>query len=157
MDFFYPNFINDHWRIEGEIWFGNRNYFVDTKNKTFYKEKIIDFLQQKGIALYDTAEKVKRLKNNASDNFLEILKPTDIQKLLLKIPHCQAIATTGEKATKEVCLQYQINKLPNVGDNIVLNQHLTLYRLPSSSRAYPLSFDKKAIAYKKMFADLFDL
>ena len=64
MDFFYPNFINDHWRIEGEVWFKNRNYFVDTEKKIFLKDKIIDFLQQKGIALYDTAEKVKRLKNN---------------------------------------------------------------------------------------------
>ena len=157
MDFFYPNFINDHWRIEGEVWFNNRNYFVDTEKKIFLKDKIIDFLQQKGIALYDTAEKVKRLKNNASDNFLEIVQATDVPNLLKQIPYCQAIATTGEKATTTICLQYNIDKIPNVGDNIWLNKHLKLYRLPSSSRAYPLSFDKKAAAYKKMFADIFDL
>ncbi len=28
MDFYYPNFINDHWRIEGEVFFADRNYFV---------------------------------------------------------------------------------------------------------------------------------
>ena len=25
MDFYYPHFINDHWRIQGELFFGNRN------------------------------------------------------------------------------------------------------------------------------------
>lgn len=44
MDFYYPNFINDHWRIEGEIWFNDRNYFVDTENKRFRKDLILDFL-----------------------------------------------------------------------------------------------------------------
>jgi G:T/U-mismatch repair DNA glycosylase len=29
MDLFYPNFINDHWRIEGAIWFNDKNHFVD--------------------------------------------------------------------------------------------------------------------------------
>ena len=24
MDFYYPNFINDHWRIEGQIFYGER-------------------------------------------------------------------------------------------------------------------------------------
>jgi G:T/U-mismatch repair DNA glycosylase len=33
MDFYYPNFINDHWRIEGLIFFGNKDHFVDTKAK----------------------------------------------------------------------------------------------------------------------------
>ena len=28
MDFYYPNFINDHWRIEGEVFFADRNHFV---------------------------------------------------------------------------------------------------------------------------------
>ena len=31
------------------------------------------------------------------------------------------------------------------------NSQLLLYRLPSSSRAYPLSFDKKVEAYRQMF------
>ena len=29
-----------------------------------------------------------------------------------------------------------------------------LYRLPSSSRAYPLAFDKKVEAYKRMFEQI---
>ena len=35
MDFFYPNFINDHWRIEGQIFFGDKNHFVDLEAKRF--------------------------------------------------------------------------------------------------------------------------
>ena len=82
MDFFYPNFINDHWRIEGEIWFGDRNHFVDTTHKCFKKDEIVAFLNEKGIAFFDTAMAVKRLKDNASDAFLEIVEHTDIRALL---------------------------------------------------------------------------
>ena len=44
MDFYYPNFQNDHWRIEGAAWFNDRDYFVDVANKRFLKDKIVDFL-----------------------------------------------------------------------------------------------------------------
>ena len=155
MDFYYPNFINDHWRIEGAIWFGDRNHFVDTENKRFKKAEIIEFLNNKGIALYDTATAVKRLKDNASDAFLEIVEPTDLRSILEKIPQCQAIATTGEKATGEVCKQFGIEQLPMVGSRTTLENGLCLYRLPSSSRAYPLAFDKKVEAYRTMFNEVF--
>ena len=47
MDFYYPNFINDHWRIEGEVFFGDKNHFVDLKKKSFKKNEIMDFLNEK--------------------------------------------------------------------------------------------------------------
>ena len=75
MDFYYPNFGNDHWRIEGEVWFGDRNHFVDLQNKCFRKEEIVAFMHEKGVAMYDTARAVRRLKGNASDAFLEIVEP----------------------------------------------------------------------------------
>ena len=155
MDFYYPNFINDHWRIEGAIWFGDRNHFVDTEKKCFKKTEIIDFLSEKGIALYDTATAVKRLKDNASDAFLEIVEPTDLCALLKRIPHCRAIAATGEKATGEVCKQFGLEQLPSVGSRTTLENELWFYRLPSSSRAYPLAFEKKVEAYRKMFDEVF--
>lgn len=155
MEFYYPNFINDHWRIEGEIWFGDKNHFVDTKQKCFKKDEIVAFLNEKGIALYDTAEAVRRLKDNASDAFLEIVEPTDIRSLLKNIPSCHAIATTGEKATSEVCRHFGVEKLPAVGSKTELEKGLWLYRLPSSSRAYPLAFDKKVEAYRKAFEEIF--
>lgn len=117
--------------------------------------KIVDFLNQKGIALYDTATTVRRLKDNASDAFLEIVEPTDIRALLRRIPQCHAIATTGEKATGEVCRHFGMDKIPALGSKTELEKGLFLYRLPSSSRAYPLSFEKKTAAYQAMFQEVF--
>ena len=155
MEFYYPNFNNDHWRIEGAAWFGDRNYFVDAVGKCFLKDKIVAFLRQKGIALYDTAKTVNRLKGNASDAFLEIVEPTDIRALLQHIPQCRAIATTGEKATGEVCRYFGLNSIPALGSKTRLEGDLVLYRLPSSSRAYPLAFEKKVEAYKTLFREIF--
>lgn len=158
MEFFYPNWINDHWRLEGEVWFADRNYFADNSRKCFKLEQIKEFLGSKGIAFYDTAKAVRRLKDNASDAFLEVVEPTDINTLLKQIPECKAIVTTGEKATQTICRYYGTDTIPKVNTYITLTQpsellghEVILYRLPSSSRAFPLSFDKKAEAYRQMF------
>ena len=158
MDFFYPNWINDHWRIEGEVFFGDKNRFVDESSKTFLLDDIVSFLSNKGIALFDTATAVRRLQNNASDKFLEVVVPTNIDSLLASIPHCRAIVTTGEKATVTLCEKYGIKEMPKVGAYVGIpgrfnadGEQLILYRLPSSSRAYPLAFAKKVEAYRKMF------
>ena len=50
MDFFYPNFQNDMWRIFGLIFFNDKDHFVVTGQKRFDKEKIETFCQEKGIA-----------------------------------------------------------------------------------------------------------
>lgn len=50
MEFYYPNSQNDHWRIEGAVWFNEKNHFVDLERKCFLKEKIVGFLYEKGIA-----------------------------------------------------------------------------------------------------------
>ena len=162
VDFYYPNFQNDHWRIEGAAWFGDKDYFVDKERRSFNKAKILDFLNEKGIALYDTAKAVRRLKDNASDAYLEIVEPTDLRTLLSQIPLCQAIATTGEKATGEVCRYFGLEKIPALGTITELEPNLSakglqlkLYRLPSSSRAYPLAFEKKVEAYRAMFIKVF--
>lgn len=158
MEFYYPNFINDHWRIEGEVFFGDRNKFVLTNRKAFDREAIIAFCREKGIAFYDTATAVRRLKDNASDEFLEVVEPTDIRELLAQLPHCEAIVTTGQKATDTLCRYFDIENGPKVGEFITIpdvsnhnGDEVRLYRLPSSSRAYPLAFDKKVVAYRKMF------
>lgn len=155
MDFYYPNFQNDHWRIEGAVWFNDKNYFIDLERKCFIKEKIVEFLYEKGIALYDTAQVVRRLKDNASDAFLEIVEPTDLRALLRQMHQCHAIATTGEKATGEVCRYYGVDHIPALGSVTELESGMSLYRLPSSSRAYPLAFEKKVEAYQEMFEQVF--
>ena len=164
MDFYYPNFINDHWRIEGQVFFGDRNHFVDIEKKRFKLEEIVEFCQDKGIAFFDTSTAIRRMKDNASDKFLEVVVPTDIPALLARLPHLRAIVTTGEKATETICASLQIPETPKVNTFVPIpdtynqdGQQLVLYRLPSSSRAYPLAFDKKVAAYRQMFDSYFSI
>ena len=86
MEFYYPNFINDHWRIEGEVFFGDKNHFVDLQAKRFKLDEIVAFCQEKGLAFFDTSTAIRRLQDNASDKFLEVVEPTDIRALLQQLP-----------------------------------------------------------------------
>ena len=157
MNFYYPNFINDHWRIEGQLFFGDKNHFVDMEHKRFKIDDIITFCQEKGLAFFDTATAIRRLQDNASDKFLEVVESTDIRALIAQLPHLRAIVTTGEKATETICASLDISQIPKVNTSVSVSsiiQHtldLSLWRLPSSSRAYPLAFDKKVEAYRQMF------
>jgi len=83
------------------------------------------------------------------------------------LPHLRAIVTTGEKATETICASLGIPTIPKVNTSVAISlpsdifhlpsdifhlpSSLALWRLPSSSRAYPLSFDKKVEAYRQMF------
>ena len=161
MDFYYPNFINDHWRIEGQVFFNDKNHFVDPNDKRFKIDEIVAFCQQKGLAFFDTSTAIRRLQDNASDKFLEVVEPTDIRALVGKLPHLRAIVTTGEKATETICASLQIPVIPKVNTYVDIpglynfdGNQILLWRLPSSSRAYPLSFDKKVEAYRLMFTQI---
>jgi len=156
MDFFYPNLQNDMWRIFGLLFFKDKEHFLSDGKKAFNKKYLIKFLTEKGIALYDTATSVRRLQDNASDKFLEVVEPTDIRLLLKQLPQCQAIVTTGQKATDIIRSQIEVNE-PKVGESCPFDfegRMLRLYRMPSSSRAYPLSIEKKAMAYQFMLNEL---
>ena len=156
MEFFYPNWGNDMWRIWGLIFFGDKQYFEITADKRFDRERIATFCTERGIALYDTACEVRRLAGNASDKFLEVVTPTDLHAMLRRLPHCRAIVTTGEKATDTLIEQFGCAK-PRVGEytEIEFEGHtLRIYRMPSSSRAYPLKLDRKAEAYERMLREI---
>lgn len=216
MTFYYPNWNNDMWRIVGLLFFNDRHYFECPGQKRFDKERLVAFLNQTGIGLYDTASAVRRLRDNASDKYLEVVTPTHIPTLLAQMPHCHAIVTTGEKATQTLCAptattpppvggsvtltidpkdyplnspiptgaeshafgasEFSIHKAACEASLLVSNptsaeclevcsapispyqllpRQVTLYRMPSSSRAYPLSLEKKAAAYRPMFEALF--
>lgn len=153
MDFYYPNLNNDMWRIVGLLFFNNKDYFLNETRKAFCRERIISFLNDKGIALFDTASAIRRLQDNASDKFLEVVQPTDISRLLGQLPECKAIVTTGQKATDTLRAQFEVEE-PKVGDFsefVFDGRPVRLYRMPSSSRAYPLALDKKAAAYRTMY------
>lgn len=155
MEFYYPNWNNDMWRITGFLFFNDKDYFIN-KTKKLSAKNASSVPAGKGIALFDTASAIRRLQDNASDKFLEVVQPTDVPALLHRIPQCKAIVTTGEKATDTLCTQFSIDK-PKVGDFtefLFENHPMRLYRMPSSSRAYPLALEKKAAAYRIMYQDL---
>jgi G:T/U-mismatch repair DNA glycosylase len=96
------------------------------------------------------------VEDNASDKFLEVVEGYRCSALLRQLPECKAIVTTGQKATDTLRQQFEIEE-PKVGDYsefVFEGRAMRLYRMPSSSRAYPLALDKKAAAYRIMFQDL---
>ena len=154
MDFFYPNPQNDMWRIMGQIFFGDKTYFE--VQKVFNCDEIVSFCETKGIAIFDTAQAVIRLQGNAADEHLEIVEPTDIAALLQQIPLCHDICCTGGKAAQTLAETLHC-VLPKVGEFIetrFAGRTIRFWRMPSSSRAYPLSLDKKAAAYRRMFEQI---
>ena len=155
MDFFYPNWINDMWRIMGFLFHEDKHYFEVKEHKVFDRECITEFCSSKGLALYDTATEVRRLKDNASDKFLEIVTPTDIEALIAQLPNATAIVTTGQKATdiiveKFCCIEPPIGSKTDIK---IGNRTIHFWRMPSSSRAYPLALDKKAAHYATMLRE----
>lgn len=152
MDFFYPNFQNDMWRIFGLVFFGDKDHFVDNEARTFRREEIIKLLNREGIALYDTATKVIRTQNTASDKDLEVVAPTDLDSLLKRMPMLEGVVTTGQKATDLFSEHFKIAQ-PKVGESVTFEfngKELRLWRMPSSSRAYPMKVDRKAEIYERV-------
>ena len=152
MDFFYPNRTNMMWEIFGEVFFGDSQRLVDVENKTFRLVDIQTLLNEKGIAIFDTATAVRRLSGNASDKDLQIVEKTDIPALLERIPICHDIVCTGQKSFSVLTEDYGV-KLPKMGEynEFVINgREMRLWRMPSSSRAYPLPFEEKTAYYKRM-------
>ena len=123
--------------------------------RKFDKERIEAFCRERGIALYDTAVEVVRLKDNASDNFLQVVREVDLAALLARIPACRAIVTTGQKATDTLRALTGCDS-PAVGESVAVRyagRDLRLWRMPSSSRAYPRPVEWKAEFYRRVFAE----
>lgn len=155
MDFFYPNLQNDMWRIVGYLAAGDKSHFLMPGGRKFDKERIEAFCRERGIALYDTAVEVIRLKDNASDNFLQVVREVDLAALLARIPACRAIVTTGQKATDTLRALTGCDS-PAVGESVAVHyagRDLRLWRMPSSSRAYPRPVEWKAEFYRRVFAE----
>lgn len=154
MPFFYPNKINDFWRVMGIIFFDDRDALWDKTLQRFDLKAIKALLDREHIALWDTAMAVRRLKDNASDKFLDIVEPIDLEALLRNVPSIAHVIATGEKAASVVAAQARV-EVPPVGtaiDCAVGERTFTLWRMPSTSRAYPLALQKKAEAYRTLFS-----
>lgn len=150
MDFYYPNRTNDFWFMMGLIFLGHRDALYNRSAKQFDLEAIKRLLTDRHIALNDTARSVRRLKGNASDKFLEILTPVPLESLLAEMPLCKTVATTGEKAAN-VISELTHTPVPRMGEMVTSADGLDIWRMPSTSRAYPLALEKKAEYYRTMF------
>lgn len=161
MDFYYPNYINDMWRIFGLILHSDKDYFVDTEGRTFRLDLIKEMLFKLGIALNDTGRDVEREKGNAADKHLNIVNPINLPAALAEIPQCVALATTGEKAAS-VIARLTDSEIPAMGSRVAAQVKMPdgsmrvvyHYRMPSSSRAYPMKLEKKAEYYGNMLREL---
>lgn len=156
MDFYYPNKTNDFWRMAGLIFMGDHNALWDESCRRFDLDAIKSLLTRVGIALWDTGMAVRRLKGNASDKFLDIVEPIDLASLLDAHPTITTVVTTGEKATGVIAVQAGID-IPPIGTPVdcrIGHHAIKLWRMPSTSRAYPLPLEQKAEAYRKVFEQL---
>jgi len=168
MSFHYPNFYNDMWRIYGRVFFDDADYFRVGDENRFDPERIRNFMFERGIASCPTVKQAIRETGNASDKNLTVVTPVDLDVILPQVPKVETLFTTGGKATEVLLglLDEPIakSKHPKTNQNMdypyqwrntdSIKTHvndLTLYRLPSTSRAYPLSLDKKVAAYKAFF------
>lgn len=154
MEFYYPNPTNDMWRIQGLLFYGDKNHFWRESERRFDLDALQRFLTERGIALYDTARAVRRLKNNASDKFLEIVETVDLERLLDLRPTITEVVTAGEKATGVVAQLAGVDSPKNGTSKLCqVGRHtFTLWRMPSSSRAYPLALERKADFYRQPFS-----
>lgn len=158
MPWYYPNFNNDMWRIFGILFRGDKLAFVDQTHKTYHLEAIKEMLLEQGIAIFDTAQRIRRTTGTASDKDLEIVEPADLDGMLRALPQCKAVITAGQLATDIFTRHYGIHaKQLKMGEYTTFEfegRTIRLYREPSSSRAYPMKVEKKAAYYGQMFNEL---
>ena len=155
MRFYYPNFTNDMWRIVGLIFFGDKLHFVAADGKHYRLEELKKFLTEQGIALYDTCTRIVRTKGTASDKDLQVVEQTNLHAMLRQLPRCTTIVTAGQLATTLCCQQFLVAE-PRVGEcssTSFEGRQLRIWRMPSSSRAYPMSVEKKAEYYQRVFLE----
>lgn len=152
MDFYYPNRTNDFWPMMGLIFFGDSAALKIGKD--FNLPQIKALLSRYGIALCDTGRRIRRLRDNASDKYLDIVESVDLDVLLGQMPHCRDIATTGEKAAS-IIAQKTGTIIPKMGQYVQWGD-IRIWRMPSTSRAYPLPLEQKAEFYKQLFKHLND-
>ncbi|MDE6716267.1 MAG: uracil-DNA glycosylase family protein [Muribaculaceae bacterium] len=155
-DFYYPNPTNDFWRVMGLIFYADKMFFYDATAKKFDLSRIKEFLIEHHIALSDTGVEAIRLKDNASDKFLQIVKSIDINAVLHRYPSLSYLVTTGEKAAG-VLAELTHTDVPLIGEYVQFTfegRTIRHYRMPSTSRAYPLAVEKKAAEYAKVFRSM---
>lgn len=154
MDFYYPNRTNDFWKVCGLLFLGSPDALYIKGERRFDEAAIRALLAERHIALGDTAREVRRLRGNASDKYLEIVTPIPLAEVLERMPLCRTVATTGEKAASVVA-SITGTALPRMGEAVdtpdFAGRPLRIWRMPSTSRAYPMPLERKAEYYARLF------
>ncbi len=153
MDFYYPNPTNDFWRIAGLVFLDDPQALYDASQKRFRLDDVKALMTEHHIALHDTCRRIRRLQGNASDKFLDVVERVDLEALLARMPECRDIATTGEKAARIVA-ELTGSEVPRMGeyvDAVAFGRPVKVWRMPSTSRAYPLKLEKKADFYRRLW------
>ena len=156
MDFFYPNRTNMMWEIFGLVFFDDSQRLVDAERRTFRLSAIQTLLTERGIAIFDTARAVRRLSGNASDKDLQIVEKTDIPALLAQIPQCHDMVCTGQKSFSVLTEDHGVTvpKMGTYNKFSIAGRQMHLWRMPSSSRAYPMPLTEKAEYYRHMMQEV---
>ena len=147
MAFHYPNFQNDMWRVYGLVFFGDAAHFQVPGEKAFDAERIKAFLTERGIGSCPGVRRAVRTHGNASDAYLKVVETVELPEILAQIPQCRRICTTGGKATEILLAQLETEvraKDFKTGETITAcygDRDLLVWRLPSTSRAYPLKLE----------------
>ncbi len=74
--------------------------------------------------------------------------------LLSHIPSCTQVVTTGGKASEELLVQTDAGAIPAVGTCTICHigpRKIRWWRMPSTSRAYPMKIERKAEHYRMIF------
>lgn len=159
MEWYYPNYTNDMWRIMGLCFYGDKNRFVDSEHKTYRLAELKAFLRERGIAIFDTCLRIRRTTGTAADSDLEVVEQADLDGMLRALPECKAVLAAGQLATSIFTRHYHISgaskmKMGDHEDFLFEGRRLSLYREPSSSRRYPMKVEKKAEYYGQMFKEI---
>ena len=76
--------------------------------------------------------------------------------MLAKIPQCHNIVCTGQKSVSVLTEDYGV-PVPAMGtynEFNIADRPMRLWRMPSSSRAYPMPLDEKAEYYRRMMHEI---
>lgn len=168
MNFFYPNFQNDFWRIFGLVFFNRPDYFLDSRTdhrdgttvRRFNQVKITAFLRRRRFAVYDAAVEIVRGRATASDADLRVVRTLLLTETLQALPRCRKIVFTGGKAAEtlwpQIAPNVPVSKIPKPGETrtfTLAGRELAVARVCSASRAYPLPLKRKAEIYRKIFLE----
>lgn len=153
MDFYYPNFQNDMWRILGIIYFQDPDHFRRGTEKPLTRIRSGHSSQRPASPWVPRCCVPSGKRETPRTNSFTSWKRRTWVPCCPGCPHCRRLVTTGEKATEIVLHQCtEPPKLPRTNTTVPIRlggKRYELTRLPSSSRAYPMKLEKKAECYKK--------